>query len=380
MEDIIPDVKEEHAAELKPLVSIASDVVSKISTGDFIRFLNTNIPLIFEADPKPFGIEQIVLDYIQDYQNGIQDGAFRWLCEHRGYLLLDRFEDFIKTFEKCPEAFDSIFSTGNYEEIDSLRFPTVLNVFAYISGKTNSPLQSTVDRIVPILYGEMIRLADAITVDNAIQSEQKIRQFAEFLGRIKSPLAIEFYPYLKKTEQVLKESVEKHGHSYTFEIPIQEILNQWKTTEPWTLRIMSLTHSPKLIDEVPAVRSQLDFAPGPKDALLDMVSSNVPSDDYFTFSHQQMLNVHAATGSATIIGILRDESLLSDYLGMITSEISFIVQQLGPYDDCLNEDAKFLTSGLQLIIANHDKEGGVLHPLCYSVSMFLCAFIEKILR
>ena len=48
--------------------------------------------------------------------------------------------------------------------------------------------------------------------------------------------------------------------------------------------------------------------------IIDSVSSNISSDDYFTRSHQRGLGIVASLGAATISSIWHDKELFPDFL------------------------------------------------------------------
>ena len=80
--------------------------------------------------------------------------------------------------------------------------------------------------------------------------------------------------------------------------------------------------------------------PETKHSLLDFVSTNVPTDDFFTMSHQQTLSIMASVGTGTMIGILRNQDTLMDLKFYSKSGQNAIVMRFCPL--CLFSQLRFI--------------------------------------
>lgn len=201
-----------------------------------------------------------------------------------------------------------------------------------------------------------------------------------FLKRIQSPKANEFAECAKKAAILLAEYIANNGQSFQYEIPIGEIISKWKETDNWEIRILSLTH--QLISDTNglSVISQLAKTPEAKHQLIDFVSTNIPTDDYYTMSHQQMLSIMASVGTGTMVGIIRNQDTLLDYLNLVASAASLVVEQLNAEGEQLQQDIGMLSALVQVVANNFEIKDDAMHGICYGASMYTCAFSEKLLR
>ena len=381
MADVLPLLlQDNHKRIISKLIDDALVALENVSNGSVIRFINDHVDIIFEADNSNPDIRYSTLEIIASYANGISEQVYRYLCDKYGYLLIDRFDSFEKVFEKYPQLFSGMFPTGSLYEIEGFRFETILDIFAHIMGKGSSNLKETVERILPTLCSDAKKLADEKEYRAVMSNERTIAKLYSFLKTIKYPEANEFYALHKKISKQLEDGLEENGQLFSYEIPVSEIIESYKRKKKWEIRLLSITHDGERKGESFFLKSRLSKDEKVKSSLIDLVSTNIPTDDFYTLSRQQMLSIVSSVGEGTLWGITRDEKLFSDYLSMLLSAISFISKTLKCDDEKLRDDAIVLGNMLNLVVSNYDKGEDILIPFCYSACMFLCAFSEKLLR
>lgn len=384
MSEIVPALlQDEHKTFIINLSECAEKSTTAIGPGDVIKFINGSIQDIFDEVDKEetlYDIQFVTLDIIAKYSNGISRSVFDFLCKDYGYLLIDRFDQFEKTFEQYPDLFESIYPTGYLEEINPFRLEKTLDVWCYIIRKGKSNLKEIIEKRIDVLAEDVKKLSKKATIDNIMQFEGTIREFHLFLQSIQSPKANEFTEYSKAATYLVSKNIIEKGQSFQYEIPVEEIVNQWKKTENWERRLLNLTHDPKVDNGTFLCISRLSKEPEAKRPLIDFVSTNVPTDDFFTMRHQQMLSVIASLGTGTMIEIVRRQDTLIDYLNLVASAVTLIIKQLNAEGEQLQQDVEMLSALLQIVANNLGINNDVLHGMCYGASMFICALSEKLLR
>lgn len=143
---------------------------------------------------------------------------------------------------------------------------------------------------------------------------------------------------------------------------------------------MCLTHDVRPKDGEVHFKSRLDQHDNKKNVLMDLCSTNISTDDYFTYSHQQKLNILSSVETAAIIEIMSEETMLHDYLNLVGSAIGFIEEKNETTKGTLTQDYDILSNMILIIGANLTASEEVIKPLCYGLSIFACGFSEKILR
>ena len=385
-EEMIPLLaKEEYKECIRKLTDTVRIIVESVKTADVIKFINGNISDIFESDLKIIGIKHVTLDLIAKYKGGISEDTYRWLCKDYDYLLLDRFEEFESIFEKYTDLFDGIFKTGKYQEIDSLREETIFNIFTSIYRKTNSPLKITVNRVVTVLSNDILELCENATLENVMFVERTLRRFYSCLVKMESPIANSFVSVKKRVEALLNESLKKNGQVFKYEIPTGQIIDEWKKQREWEVRMITLTHE-KVVDDKGKLRlrSRMEIEDNAEKSIMDMVSTNIPKDDYYTFELQQRLSIIESIEVGTLISLMRNYDTYCELMNMLMSVTRFISEKLECSEEQLDFDLKILDSHLQMCMSAEEKAKETAKEtdiaLCYGASMFLCALIDKLLR
>ena len=93
-----------------------------------------------------------------------------------------------------------------------------------------------------------------------------------------------------------------------------------------------------------------------------------------------MLSIMASVGTGTLIGILRNQETLIDYLNLLASAVYLIAEQLNVEGEQLQQDVGMLSALVQLVANNLEINNDATHGMCYGASMYTCALSEKILR
>lgn len=381
MSEIVPLLlQDDHKTIMSQLIDEATKACDGISNGMLVKFINSHIEEVFDAEDSTSDIRLTTLDLIASFSNGISKDVYAFLCRKYGYLLLDRFDSFERVFEKYPCLFSGMFPTGSLNEMEEFRFETILGIFAHIWNKDHTNLKATVERILPILCSNAEKLADEKEYRCVMTNERTFAQMYAFLNTIKHPRANDFLILHKKVEKQLEEGLEENGQLFSYEIPVGKIIKQYRSKTNWEVRLLSITHSAEFQGKKVSFASRLSKDEKVKSKLIDLVSTNVPTDDYYTLSRQQMLSIISSVGEGTLLGIVKDNELFGDYLSLLFSAITFISDTLKFEEEKLQEDAQILGNMLNLVVSNTEKGEEILVPFCYSSCMFLCALSEKLLR
>ncbi|MBE5977909.1 MAG: hypothetical protein E7249_02080 [Paenibacillaceae bacterium] len=119
-------------------------------------------------------------------------------------------------------------------------------------------------------------------------------------------------------------------------------------------------------------QSSLNLVSEGKKGLADYVSTNLNTDEYYTRSHLQKLDIIQTVGSASWLGIINDKDLFQESLDWFRGYINFICEKIGyellyqMIDNCRS--------------INENKDSQLEASLCYGTCMYICSFIEKILK
>lgn len=314
-QEIIPAIKSDEDKETIQYVSNnANMLLEQIQNGMLVKFINCRYQEIFSEEYKKYSLLHLTLELIIPFQNGIKRSVFEYLAQNYNYLLIDRFQDFHKKFEADPQLFEMLFKYKNLDEIRELRFDCVFPIFITIWNGNNIQLKNIIKPIIENIIQEIenvIQNLDSQDSRNVLIVERLFSQIFDLILQIKHPKATQFHEYSKKVEERLNNSLKENGHKSSYEIPAREIIEYLKNSDDFELAMLLLTHDCNSNNDIVQYTSRLSRPSQGKQGLIDLVSSNIVSDDYFTHSHQNYLNMSIAIGSAVISALWHDKELFS---------------------------------------------------------------------
>lgn len=378
--EVVPVLlQDEHKILIEKLTNGADEYTKSIENKEIIKYINSDFKTIFHED-SDIDAKHITVELIAKYWSGISKEVLVFLAENYGILLVDMYSAYEQVFEENPSLFEKVVPLGIQSEIMYCRYDTVLNIFAHILNKRNSSLTLIVNERVNALFQETVTLAKGLNDESIMIEEHKVRHFKEFLEKTKDIRAPEFRIICKEVEEKLNDYVKRNGQEVSHEIPVKKILEQWTKQEHWEIKLMSITHDIRSKAGEMCFDSRLNQHDNKKNVLMDLCSTNISTDNYFTYSHQQKLNILSSVETAAIIGIISEKTMLHDYLNLAGSAIGFIEEKTETIKGTLTHDYDILANMILMIGVNLTASEEVIKPLCYSISMFACGFSEKLLR
>ena len=377
--DAVPSlVQEDHKEIITKVVALAREQLNIINRGLVIKFINSHIEDIFECEDSS-DYQNVTIEFIAKNNSGIAENIWEYLAKQHGYLLLNYYADFEKKIESNPCLFKLIFSPMSLGLVESFGFDTVMDIWTHIIHKKESKLKEIVRELNEQLYPEMVALASNATIDNVLLIETKTTRYFNFLKSINSPMANTFSQTDKSIQDLLTKNITEKGQHFEYEIPVKEIVDNWKSTKIWELRLLTLTHERILDNESVDMVSRLNAGNSIPSAFLDMIKTNVPTDKDFPLSKQQGLSLLSNILSGTIAEIIINSDTLMDYLSQITSAVHFLSEKRNINDDSLDKDAYYLINQIKSI-SDCYRDSERVKLISYGASMFSLAFAEKILR
>lgn len=379
IEEVIPNLlREEDKKTITILIESVKCNLKIIKNGEVIKFINSHFEEIFSKDSDP-DMKLVTLDLIQKFLSGISNEVIEYISVFFSYLILDRYKDYEMVYENNPDIFDLLVPTRMSGDALSYRYETVLDIFKYIMLKGKTNLKIIVENKIDGLFLEMKEISDKISDENVMRNEHYIRKFNGFLHEIKSPKANLFEVYNQKVSSKLDEYVRTKGQSTKYEIPVGKIISKWKEQKNWEMRILSLTHNTKIKDGQCIAESRLNEYKKVESVFADLCSTNIPTDCYYTYSHQQMLQINESVGTGTFMGIVHDDSSFEDYMNLVSSAIKHIYDSIEGKNTGIFEDVDMLFQSLGMINQCAHLDENIVKPLCYSAAMLSCAISEKLL-
>lgn len=382
MTEVIPLLTfERDKCVISKLADDAKACCEKIEKGNIIKFINSSHKEIFEQNTYNLFRHELIeisVDYILLFKNAINQNVFGYICENFGYIILNRFYDFEHILDNNLNLFLKTFSDKNIKELELSNFSTMLEIFSYIYSKKKSNLKPEVERLILLLSDDIEKLAKSTTNENVIRNEHNIKLFYDFLKRIKHINANKFESIYKNISKLSKENINRTIPIYSFEIPRCLLLDIIHEDSQINIKILKITHIQNF--NTSKWNAYLNKPPVVNNSIIDLVSTNISTDEYFTFSHQLNLNKNVLSGGILIKEILSDPKVFEEYLLGYYKIINFIASTINDYDNLLSDFELLAQMLCNTFILPNGTDELIIHSICYGSAMFICTYAEKILR
>lgn len=382
LREVIPYlVRDEDKKLIIQIADNAKVAVKNINNGYVIEFINNNINNIFSQDFQIVDLGfRATLDIISLFHTGISKDVFEFLCKNYRNLTIAHFALFEKVFEKHTDLFNILFYIEKSQDLYQLNLDTVLSIWLHILNKNNSNLKSIIEQNIEIFSCHIKKLVETAIADNkeVIFIDGIVKSYFVFLEKIKIPNAHEFVEYNKKTSELSQQYILKYGEPFKYELTddIKNIIIEFKKIGCRNICLFLLTHKK---NEKGCIVSQLDDNFN-ENGILNIVKTNIQTDDFFTTSHQLNLSATANLLNAIFIEILCDKEALKIYLKKLNYFVLFICKKTSIDTENLQQDTELLLNTIQLVAQNMNNNEMTLRPLCYGASMYCSALTEKLLR
>lgn len=364
--------QEEHKTMILDLSSQASKELKKCNIGSVIAFINSNIDVLMSEQYSSFDLNLATLEIIYKHANGIKSATIEKLLRNHPEIIVSNFDKFYKIIDIDHSLFTLLFPNGELDTISKFGVKKSLDIWLHYINKKNSPIKGIIDGYILTLFNNLTDLSKTITIDNVLELTNTVNVFSAFLKKIKNPLSSQFETTVKNIKSLLKERLKTQGLKIEYRIPAREVVKMWKETKG--KKLIVLTHKCKntiVLSKLSDIEAEMSIS--------DSVATVVPNDNYYSPSLQRKLSVYSAINSAIFLDLIYDNDARNEFLRLMKQEIRNISERIVPAEDSFNQDIEYWSSTIKLF-TSIDRNNAFYVPMCYSLSMFTCALLEKILR
>lgn len=375
LKNCIKFLDQDKADFLQKLADEAEPVVCSSRMDDALKFTNDNASEICDPNQIGFGMMNAIADFVTRFQDKIKISVFECLCLYWPSLVVSRFDDLHKVFERNTGLFFKLFKSGHVQDIMPLGLANVLEIWS--KAHKNEQYKQKVDSLID----EFCEDVESLPLEksaNILETLSFLKTVDSFLKEVKSPKANIFSEKVKKAENLAWEYYQGSGNSINIEIDILVFsIEKWKSESDVRSRMLSLTHRLVSVDDDKVYESFLSEKPvfSHSDDI-----SQIGSDEFLNPFHQNNLLVWAFIETEKFYEILGDQKALADYSEMVKTEIKFISDGLESLDSDLESGAAFLfviLNDVSEIARLCSKNNGVS---CYASLTWMCTLIERLLR
>ena len=379
---VFDSVKEaEQQKTLKSLVDAASMTLKAFPIGDIIKLINRECKNVIIRKKTDEGMRELffpLVEFCIQYQSGISDEVFTFLAREHWFVFVNYFDDLKKKLLSSSELYELVFSEENVKKLIRSKCQTLLEIAKTIPESTQSGsdclallrariiglsidiLQTAVDRDL-LAYGDSMR---------------RVRRYFSEINYDQQELS-KFEEAYKTFDTRLTDYLDNHGSVFSHEIPSNIADTIWGSDADWISKLLHMTHSFKAGEVV----SSFTCAENDEPSLVDMVSHNIDTDDYFTYSRQQKIQISGSVGTAMLMQLIHNQQYYEEFVSSLAAVLEAVSNHFNYKDEALINDLLAMEQSLQFVSAARKKEGAEnCWSLVYGASMLIIACIEKLLR
>ncbi len=387
MEEIIPLIMGSKNQEImRGIIDGLKGIYNKIDFGKQIKFINTNIEEIFSNIEDYYDIGKVTLEKIISFQSGIDEEVFIYLIRNHFFIVIDNYENLQKIIEKNEKIARVFFDENILRKNIIYRLEVICEIVISVSRRKGKGFQNLLQNAVKIIldYGEEV--IDKLNENNIMRHHNIVKCIYRFTQELKLLEANKFEKYMEEADKLLGDHLNENGLTIELDSKLQDSIKELiderikdlKSDISWQLKLLILTHE-KSIGNMDSILNQ---PPKREEAsILDYVSTNIDTDEYFTFSHRDRLEISMRLGSTILYKALRDKKAFDELHSSFYMAFNYITDELS-YDreDILDDLGLLFVMLEKLFIVSENVDKYDRQSQSYGLSMFICALTEKILR
>lgn len=367
---------------LKGIADKASDIY-KQGKRDAINYLNDHTDEIFQDSQSDCDLRNAALDSIIELQGAIHKEVFKYLCQKRPSMIIERFDDLERVFDKAENSdlFTTLFPSGHYfpgdnqsgqKLIDSLWLQSVLDIWKKEYSK-NTGRRWLIENYISELSQDAESLCDELSEWNVYEAETAVKSLCSFLKEIKSHKSDDLSEDITAVEKL---EIKIRDDKVTFVQHLFDNLGakKWRNTTDSKSKLLMLTHYHV---DPGKYKSHLSKK---KEMSKGENRTDVPDDKFFSPDYRRELSRLEAYQVAYFMAILRDQSAFDEYSRLVEHRIRYISGKIPKHEDGLTEDTEMMLAMLHLEYQKLNNTSQEQIIFCYSLSVFICSLIEKLLR
>lgn len=340
---------------------------------DAIEFTNGHASEIFASSKQDeFGLRHAAADFITFFQKKIQLRVFECLCKGSPGIAIDYFDRLQKVFDRNPTLFSLLFPSGHLEDIKSLGLERVLGIWG--NKYSNQQYRQRIDSLLDVFCQDV----GALPIDKhegILETAEVLKTVYPFLVKMKRPEANGLSEKVKKAMDLAWECIQDSESCHRVRIKTPAFpVEKWKAEKNGSAKLLSLTHRQ---DPAGSRKYESLLSMKPEFSLVDV---QFPAGEFLTTFQQNRLLFWAFAETLKFHAILFDDDAFDAYSELVRSEVKFIEEQLDQTENGLEKDAAFLLGMLDDVRGTSHSSAGQNEESCYGSSMFICSFIEKLLR
>ncbi|MDR1759665.1 MAG: hypothetical protein LBR60_03960 [Fibrobacter sp.] len=374
MENDIINEKKELFSEI---ISYLKRIFQNYQISDIIRFLN-NEGIEFLKKYDHHSISEETFNICIKYNSGLIN-FLKGIMQIDLFLAIDNFDKLSPILLRNYDLAALFLREETFEKIGYFRLNQYFEIINFFQSK--KLYAELIEHLLLKIVKYCDELVAKVTEDNVLQSEIHIKTIINFLHEIKDSRVNKYENKIEWLEEIKNKYFKKHGHIFSADIDISNTMQFLKDENiDWKSKILTLTHRKNPVSG--NIEHYYNIVGEVPQSIIDFISTSISIDDYFTISKQQSLAFYDKI-HLTIFEYYFREERIEDFFSMLIGLLEGICSfyNIDFKKNEFNIDIEILLQYCFIIFqASKDKNDALLKGMSYSITVFTCSMIEKLLR
>lgn len=386
LSEIIPLVRDDIKEKVQIEVNHLNDIRKKYKDSDCNKYIKHNFDTVLNIeslkkyDLRAYEIVDITLNYIKDNFKIFKENKniYEYIVKNYAYKIFYHFNEYRNIFDKYPEFYNILFSEEILKGQMYTKISHLEDALKVIKSKDIELYNNTINLILKIIKERSFNtnLEKVMYTFNDIKSTRKLFE------KIGEKAYVEIYNEEKKQEIILDEYIHKNGHKSSFEINIKDFVSVYENKEiNWEIKSLMITHgryNKKMVSRFESVLSKKR-----EKNLIDLVSTNIPTNAYFTYSIQNELSIMMMFGKLMIRYMLFEDDRFDDLMNYLFAGIANYTEKFNINISNIEDDFNMISFTLKNLVnesKRKEKDELIVQLWNYNAIHLIVGVFEKIIR
>ena len=386
LSEIIPLVRDDIKDKVQIEVNYLNDIRKKYRDSDCNKYIKNNFGTVLNIeslkkyDLRAYEIIDITLNYIKDNFKVFKENKniYEYIVENYAYKIFYNFNEYRKIFDKYPEFYNILFSEDILKGQMYTKISHLEDALKVIKIKDIELYNDTINLILKIIKERSFNT----NLEKVMYTFNDIKATRKLFEKIGEKSYIEIYNEEKKQEIILDEYIHKNGHKSSFEINIKDFVSVYENKEiNWEIKSLMITHgryNKKMVSRFESVLSKKR-----EKNLIDLVSTNIPTNEYFTYSIQNELSIMMMFGKLMIQYMLFEDDRFEELMNYLFAGIANYTEKFNIDIPNIEDDFNMISFTLKNLVNENkrkEKDKLIIQLWNYNAIHLIVGVFEKIIR
>lgn len=386
LSEIIPLVRDDIKDKVQIEVNYLNDIRKKYRDSDCNKYIKNNFGTVLNIeslkkyDLRAYEIIDITLNYIKDNFKVFKENKniYEYIVENYAYKIFYNFNEYRKIFDKYPEFYNILFSEEILKGQMYTKISHLEDALKVIKIKDIELYNDTINLILKIIKERSFNT----NLEKVMYTFNDIKATRKLFEKIGEKSYIEIYNEEKKQEIILDEYIHKNGHKSSFEINIKDFVSVYENKEiNWEIKSLMITHgryNKKMVSRFESVLSKKR-----EKNLIDLVSTNIPTNEYFTYSIQNELSIMMMFGKLMIQYMLFEDDRFEELMNYLFAGIANYTEKFNIDIPNIEDDFNMISFTLKNLVNENkrkEKDKLIIQLWNYNAIHLIVGVFEKIIR